>query len=240
MVEALGLPPARMEPSQTPPRDVDAWTGRYVPAPNRMAQFAYADFLFDSVTLAWDGRSLHYTRGQRPARMLTPSGGARFVADDRRSASHVLLTGAGGERLVSDGLRTHRKVHPAAYWSVAASLALGLLGLAWFLLVVPVRALLGREPLLVPGVLGSALLVLPLPLFLLQSYIQLGDRTAASLSLYATTAALPALMLWQVWQSCRARQGLARGRFNLLAALMVLQWCAVLAAWDMLPFALWR
>ncbi|WP_460821648.1 serine hydrolase domain-containing protein [Lysobacter olei] len=240
MVDALGLPQARTEPAQAPPRDVGGWTGRYVPAPNRMAQFAYADFLFDSVTLAWDGRSLHYTRGQRPARMLTPSGGARFVADDRRRASHVLLAGANGERLLSDGLRTHRKVHPIAYWAVAASLALGLLGLAWFLLVVPLRAALGREPLVVPGVVGAALLVLPLPLFLLQSYIQLGDRTAASLSLYAASAALPALMLWQAWRSRRMRQGLAHGRLNLLAALLVLQWCAVLAAWDMLPFALWR
>jgi CubicO group peptidase (beta-lactamase class C family) len=240
LVDALGLPATRKDRPRPPPSDVAAWTGRFVPAPNRMAQFAYADFLFDSVTLAWNGKALHYTRGQRPTRTLTPAGGTRFVADDRRSASHVLLTGAGGERLISDGLRTHRQVHPVTYWSMAASLALGLLGLAWFLLVVPVRAALGREPLVVPGVAGTALLVLPLPLFLLQSYTQLGDPTAASVSLYAASAALPLLMLWQAWQSVRRREGLAHGRVNLVAAVLVLQWCAVLAVWGMVPFALWR
>lgn len=240
LIGALGLPAARGESAQPPPRNVTAWTGRFVPAPNRMAQFAYADFLFDSATVEWDGQALRYTRGQRPLRILTPSGGARFVADDRSSASHVLLTGANGERLLSDGLRTHRQVHPASYWSVVASLALGLLGVAWFLLVVPVRAALGHEPLRVPGVIATALLVLPVPLFLLQSYTQLGDRTAASLALYAVSAALPLLMLLQAWHSVGGREGLARGRVNLAAALLVLQWCAVLAAWGMLPFALWR
>lgn len=240
LVNALGLPAARRESAQPPPRNVAAWTGRFVPAPNRMAQFAYADFLFDSATLAWDGQALRYTHGQRPTRTLTPQGGARFVADDRSSASHVLLSGANGERLISDGLRTHRQVHPATYWSMVASPALGLLGLAWFLLVVPVRAALGHEPLRTPGVMGAALLVLPVPLFLLQSYTQLGDRTAASLALYAVTAALPLLMLWQAWRSVRGHEGLVRGRFNLVAAVLVLQWCAVLAAWGMLPFALWR
>lgn len=240
LVSALDLPGVRRKGAQAPPRNVAAWAGRYVPAPNRMAQFAYADFLFDSATLAWDGQVLRYTRGQRPSRILTPIGGARFVADDRNSASHVLLSSANGTRLLSDGLRTHRQVHPALYWSMVASLALGVLGLAWFLLVVPVRAALGRESLLTPGVMAVALMALPVPMFLLQSYARLGDRTAASLSLFAASIALPLLMLWQAWHSGRRREGLVRGRVNLAAAVLVLQWCAVLAVWGMVPFALWR
>lgn len=240
MVDALGLPAAPRDRALPPPSDVAQWQGRYVPAPNRMARFAYADFLFDSATIAWDGRVMRHARGQRPVQTLTPVGGARLVADDRSSASHVLLTGTDGERLVSDGFRTHRKVHPAGYWSMAASLALGVLGLAWFLLGVPARAALGRETLRAPGVAAVALLVLPAPLFLLQSYSQLGDPTAAALALYAVTATLPLLMFWQAWRSVHRREGLMRGGINLVAALLVLQWCAVLAAWGMLPFALWR
>ncbi|MGQ4582422.1 serine hydrolase [Lysobacter sp. F60174L2] len=241
MIEALGLPRARKDRLPLPPpSDVADWEGRYVLAPNRMAQFAYVDFLFDSAKLAWDGHTLNYARGQRPVRTLTPSGGASFVADDRNIASHVLLAGANGERLISDGLRTYRQIHPAAYWSMVASLALGALGLAWFLLGVPICAVFGREPLRAPGVGAAALLVLPVPLFFLQSYTQLGERTAASVVLYAATAALPLLMLWQVWRSARGREGLVHGAVNLASALLVLQWCAVLAAWGMLPFALWR
>jgi hypothetical protein len=240
MLKALRFPaPHARHPAAPIPSNAAAWAGRYVPAPNRIAQFAYADFLFDSVRLQWDGSVLLLARGQRPVRSLTPSGDTLFIAQDRSSASHVLLTGPGGERLLSDGLHTYRKVHPAAYWSMAASLGLGLSGLLWFLLVVPARAWLRREPVRVPAVMAIVLLLLPAPLFLLQSYTQLGDRTPASLALYAATAALPLLMSWQAWRSVRRREGLARGTFNLVAALLVLQWCAVLIGWGMLPFALW-
>ena len=240
MVRALAPAPT---PATTParaPDDVARWQGRYVPAPNRMASFRYLDHLFYSPQLAWDGRVLQLSPLQAPARTLVPAGGRLFIASDRSIASHALLRGQGGEYLFSDGQRTYRLVNPVAYWLMAASLAAGLLGLAWFALAVPLRALLRREPVAVPGVAAVLLLALPVPLFLLQSYTQLGERTAGSIALYAVTAALPLLMAWQAWRSIRRREGLVRGRINLAAALLVLQWCAVLLAWGMLPFALWR
>lgn len=240
LIQALDLPRAPPPRTLSAPRDVIAWTGRYVPAPNRFAQFAYADFLFDSAHLAWDGHALRLKRGQHPKRTLLPLGGALFRADDRATASHVLITDPDGAHLLSDGLHTYRQVPPAAYWFLAASLVGGLLGLMWFLLVVPARAVLRREPLWAPGVAAVALLVLPAPLFLLQSYTQLGDRTVASLTLWVVTAALPLLMLWQAGRNLRRHEGLWRGRMNLLMAVLVLQWCVVLVGWGMLPFALWR
>ena len=240
MAKALAIPsPPAAQPAQAP-RDVADWQGRYVPAPNRFAAFRYVDFLFDSPRLAWDGTVLRLSPVQGPERTLTPAGGRRFTANDRSTASHVLLKGEGGQRLLSDGFRTYRKVHAALYWLVAASLAFGLLGLLWFGLAVPARALMRREPARVPGVIAVGLLLLPVPLFLLQSYTQLGDRTVASIALYGVTVALPLLMLWQAWRSACRNEGLANGRVNLVAALLVLQWCAVLAGWGMLPFALWR
>lgn len=240
MAKALETPSLAAARPARAPRDVADWQGRYVPAPNRMASFAYVDFLFDSPRLSWDGTVLRLAPVQGPVRTLAAAGGRRFIANDRTIASHVLLEGEGGHRLLSDGFRTYRQVPAALYWLVAASLALGVLGLLWFALVVPARALMRREPLGVPGVFAVGLLLLPVPLFLLQSYTQLGDRTAASIALYGVTAALPLLMAWQAWRSTRRHEGLAKGRVNLVAALLVLQWCAVLAGWGMLPFALWR
>lgn len=240
MAQTLAIPsPPLAQPARAPP-GIEGWQGRYVPAPNRMHSFRYVDFLFDSAHVDWDGHVLRLSPAQGAARLLLPTGGMRFTANDRTIASHVLLRGEGGEHLLSDGQRTYRRIPAALYWLVAASLALGLSGLLWFLLVVPGRALLRREPALIPGVLAAGLLALPIPVFLLQSYTQLGDRTFASLALYAATAALPWLMSWQVWRSARRSEGLARGWANLVAALLVLQWCGVLAGWGMLPFALWR
>ena len=240
MAKALGM--ASPVPAQRgqAPRDIGDWTGRYVPAPNRMQAFRYIDFLFDSAHLGWDGKALRLSPVQGEARVLLPAGGMFFTANDRTMASHVLLKGTGGERLLSDGQRSYRQFSAAVYWLVAASLCCGLAGLLWFLLVVPARALMRREPARIPGVLGAGLLALPIPLFLLQSYTQLGDKTLASLALYGVTAALPLLMSWQVWRSARRREGIAHGSANLVAALLVLQWCTILAGWGMLPFALWR
>jgi CubicO group peptidase (beta-lactamase class C family) len=240
LIEALAVPKLTAAQPAPPPRDIAAWQGRYVPAPNRFAVFRYFDFLFDSPRLTWDGEALQFSTMQGPDRVLTPAGGRHFIANERSTASHVLLSLEGGERLLSTGQRTYRKVHAARYWLMASSLVLGLLGLLWFVVAVPTRALLGREPLFVPGVIGVALLLFPVPWFYAQSFVQLGDRTVASLSLYLATAALPALMLWQAWRSLRRHEGLARGSVNLAAALLVLQWCAVLIGWDVLPFALWR
>ena len=240
MAKALGMPSLAAVPTAPAPRGIADWQGRYVPAPNRFAAFRYVDFLFDSPRLSWDGTVLRLSPVQGPARTLRPAGGMRLVANDRTIASHVLLESEDGQRLLSDGFRSYRQLPAALYWLVAASLACGLLGLLWFALVVPARALMRREPLAVPGVFAVGLLLLPVPLFLLQTYTQLGDRTIASLALYAVTAALPLLMLLQAWRSVRRHEGLARGRVNLVAVLLVLQWCAVLAGWGMLPFALWR
>lgn len=240
MAQALAIPsPPPAQPAQAPP-EVGDWQGRYVPAPNRMESFRYVDFLFDSAHLGWDGKALRLSPVQGATRVLVPAGGMRFTASDRTMASHVLLKGDGGEHLLSDGGRTYRQVPAAGYWLVAASLGFGLAGLFWFLLVVPARVLMRSEPVRIPGVLAMGLLALPIPLFLLQSYTQLGDRTVASVALYGATAALPLLMSWQVWRSARRGEGLARGWANLVAALLVLQWCVVLAGWGMLPFALWR
>lgn len=240
LVQALALPAPPVTPATQAPDDAADWDGRYVPAPNRMARFRYLDFLFDSPRLAWNAKTLQLVPMQGAPRALTPAGDHRFIAASRSAASHVLLRDNDGGRLFSDGLRTWRKVHPALYWLVATSLACGLLGLLWFALLVPARALLRRESIVVPGVAGAWLLVLPMPLFLLQSYTQLGDRTIAGIAVCIVTACLPLLMLWQAWRSLRRREGLAQGRINLMAALLVLQWCGVLAGWGLLPFALWR
>lgn len=240
MVRAMGIVPAAAAGPVPASPEVAGWTGRYVPSPNRVESFRYLDYLFDSPKLAWDGRLLLLSPTQGEPRVLRPAGGLHFTAPDRSVASHVLLRGAQGERLFSDGQRTYRQVGPLAYWGLAASLALGLLGIAWFALVVPVRALMRREPVRVPGVVAVALLVVPVPLFLLQSYTRLGEATPASIALFAVTAALPLLMAWQAWRSARRHEGLARGRLNLCAALAVLQWCAVLLAWGLMPLTLWR
>ena len=95
-----------------------------------------------------------------------------------------------------------------------------------------------RRPV-APAFLASLLLFAPLPLFATQSFMALGDITLASATVALATSLLPVGMLLTIW--------LAKGRWRAsritmlhgLAAVFVLQWCAVLVANEMLPFRLW-
>ncbi len=146
-------------------------------------------------------------------RELRPTGGYLFSANDRATASHVLLRND-GEHRISDGFTTYQKVSLFYLGSLWASLVLGLAGVLWFLAAGLValaryRSSAWRRPELIPfsGVLG---LFAALPLFMDQSFIRLGDMTAASVLLAAGTAALPLTMIALLWRA--ARSALAFGR----------------------------
>jgi hypothetical protein len=95
-----------------------------------------------------------------------------------------------------------------------------------------------RRPEIIPFV-GVIALLASLPLFLTQSFMQLGDMTAASMLLAATSAALPFTMIALLWQVARSPRRTAPLIAHSLCAIAVLQWCAVLAKWDLLPMRLW-
>jgi hypothetical protein len=180
---------------------------------------------------------------QRSARELRPLGGYLFVANDRRTASHVFMRGENGEYLVSDGFNTFRKVptaYLAAHW---ASVLLGAAGFIWLFFVgivslVRDRAGAFRRPE-APAWIALLLLFVPVPLFMTQSFMAMGDLTPASGALAAVTLLLPvglALAILRIAkQPDRFRTTLLHG----LAAVFVLQSCAVLATAGLLPLQLW-
>ena len=83
------------------------------------------------------------------------------------------------------------------------------------------------------------LLMVP-PLFALQPFLALGDKTVANIWLYVSTHSLPLLLLAQMVWAWSKRGGLSSWPVHVLAAALVLQWCVSLYAWDLLPLALWR
>ena len=100
------------------------------------------------------------------------------------------------------------------------------------------RALTPSDPLFVPF-LGVLALMLPLPLFLRQSLLQLGDPTAASVLLAIVTALLPLAMLLGLGLQLRRCRAGAIAVLDVLAMLAVLQSTTVLAAWGLVPLRLW-
>lgn len=238
LVEAIGVRATPRGPSRAVHDDVADWSGFYVPAPGRFEAFAWLDTLagWIRVDAGADGLHLRPLQGM-PLRAL-PAGGRLFRAPERLHASHVLLRGEEGEYLLANDRQTYRRIPALQLLLLWLSLTLGVLGLAFVLLAGGWR-LLARRPWRRDALrwpwLGTVLLALPVALFMRYSFLQIGDVTAASITLALVTGLLPVTML--VGLVHVARRG--RDRRDAAAVLAVLQCLAVLAAWDLWPVRTW-
>lgn len=239
LVRALGVTAATPVAASTAPAGIDEWSGLYVPVPVRMETFAYVDLALNFATVRWDGARLNLAPFQGAARSLIPAGGSLLRAEGQVTASHVLLAPPGGPRAISDGLRTYERVSAWRLVPLWASLAAGLAGLVYVVLAGVVQAVRRRlapsDAMFVPFAASIALLV-PVPLFLGQSFLRFADVTAASISLAIVTAALPLAMAFGLWRwFSRGERNMAQG----MAMAAVLQWTGVLAWWGLVPLRLW-
>ena len=242
-IDALEIAEAPMPPTKHPVSDMSGWHGQYVLSPNRFQMFEYIDTVFGTIRISADGSSLTMASLLAETRSLRPAGDRLYSANDRSTPSHVFYRGKEGEYLLSDGFQTFKKVPTAyliAHWT---SLLMGLAGLVWILIAGTISLVRWRPGVfqrpVVPAFVAAVLLFAPLPFFLTQSFMALGDFTFASAMLATVTLLLPIgmfLTILRAWKAWRAsRMNLIHG----VAAALVLQWCAVLVAASMLPLRLW-
>jgi CubicO group peptidase (beta-lactamase class C family) len=216
------------------------WRGRYVRAPARFDNFRYVDLLFDSAALDVEAGQLVLRRLGGEAQALTPVGPNLFRAPGRTAASLVLLPDRGAGPGFADANGTYRRIGDLFFFAHWSSLVLGITGILALLVLIPLRALRRREPLSQPAAFALALLLVPAPLFAMQPFVAIGDETPASVALYAATLALPILMVAQILWAIRNRRRTTAWPLHVVLAAFVVQWCAVLWGWDLLPFATWR
>jgi CubicO group peptidase (beta-lactamase class C family) len=238
----LSVGPASTPPTGIPARNVDEWEGFYVPSPSRLQSAAYLDATLGFLRVTQRNESLILAPVQGASRKLRPVGGYLFAAQDRTTTSHVLLRNDGAFR-ISDGFTTYQKVSPYYLGILWISLALGLLGILWFVAagfvaLARFRSSAWRRPEMIPfgGVMA---LLASLPLLLTQSFSQLGDMTVASVFLWVASVTLPFTMIVLLWRAARSPRWTGGRIAHACWAIAVLQWCAVLTTWDLLPLRLW-
>lgn len=246
LLRDLELPLRAPAPQGTPAPTVENWQGVYVPSPSPMTSMAWVDAVFGFTRLKWDGESLFLIPFQGEPKELEPVGGLLFRASDRSTASHVLLQ-EDGKHILSDGMRSYERVSMLRMLVLWGSLALGLAGLLYVLVVGVWRAALrslGRGDHLFAPLLSLLSLLLPLPLFYFQSYLRLGDVTVASVLLALVTGALPLAMAFGLARCWRSRGTAAEAgswaKWDWVGLLAALQLLLVLAWWGLLPLRLWQ
>nr|WP_315472447.1 serine hydrolase domain-containing protein [uncultured Undibacterium sp.] len=216
------------------------WSGRYVHAPSRFELAQLADVLGSSVYLVADATPLTLQPIGGEVIQLTRVTEQLLQRTDRSVATHALFLDGQGQRFLIDHNGSMRKVHGLWYTVIWLSVGLGGVGLVYWLLVPPLRRIRQGTRLWQPAFGAVVLLLLSIALFSLQSWSTLGDLTLASGVLFVTSLVLPGLLIWQiVWAHRQPTCGVCC-KCDIAAALLVLQWCVLLFAWDVLPLALWR
>ena len=242
-VRTLGITEPSPPPTLSPDPDISQWHGRYVISPNRFQTFAYLDKVFGAIKISADGEYLTMTSLQNKPRLLRPVGGQIYSANDRTTSSHVFLRGEQGEYLVSDGFKTYEKVSTSYLFAHWVSVLLGVSGLAWLFLVGIIAMILRRFRMLrqaqAPAFVALALLFVPIPFFMRQSFMALGDFTLASALLAVVTLLLPVGLFLTIILAWREHTTTRLNILHGIAAVFALQWCAVLIAAGMLPLMLW-
>ena len=244
LIRALDVQPsAPVAMESAPDKSISEWQGIYVPSPNPMAPFVWIDTVFNFVTVRWDGSRLRVKPFQSGERTLIPVGGMLFKATDRTIASHVLLRSSDGARVLSDGLHSYEQVSLTKMVLLWMSLIAGLSGLAYIFVMGLGRAVtasMGRESRLFYPFLSIIALFIPVPFFLQQSFLRLGDVTPASVLLAVVTGLLPLVMAIGLVVGVRRRAYGVMGVLDISAMVGVLQWLIVLAVWGLLPLRLWN
>lgn len=242
LAHALKLHSPKATPPAAFPDAISSWQGIYVPSPSRLETFAYLDHVFNFAVLERAGERLWLSPFQAAAKELVPVGGALFRAQDRIAPSHVLLTTRDGGYVISDGFQSYKRVSLWCIGLLWVSLTVGVLSLCYILLAGLVqaarRALARTQPLFFPWLAVLALL-LPVPLFLHQSFLQLGDLTPASAALALVTCLLPLALIYGLVRRFRIGITAWPAWVEAIAMLGALQWMTVLMGWGVLPLRLW-
>ncbi|MFK8041070.1 serine hydrolase domain-containing protein [Congregibacter sp.] len=220
--------------------DLEKYTGLYRLAPAIMAEFAWLDWMFNSIWLSVDsernGLVVHSLQGQQ--RLLLPLGEGLFRDAERSMASFVFV-GDQSDRL-SNGLISWERASLIMLCLGWFSLLAGVFGLLyvlvrgfWLLLRGP--SAVGR-PLLLPWLCLLAF-ALPVYLFTKQSYLQFGEFTLASATLATLSCLLPVFLVFAAYRMW-SHQG--RSNFDQVAVLFSLQLCLVMFQQGALPLVFWQ
>jgi CubicO group peptidase (beta-lactamase class C family) len=218
----------------------ESWQGRYVPAPSRFESWVLLDRLLGYWSLDLNTARFTLTPASGEARRIEISRDGLIRQDDRVQHSAVLTRNAAGEYLIAGGYLTLRKIDNAEFYTLWASVVVGLAGFLYGFVVPIYRAVRSHTVPTEPTFFALMLLAVAAFALFMQPWQILGDKTFASVSLFAITLAMPLLFVTQIVRSVARREKCFAWRSDVIAALCSLQFCALLFAFDLLPTALWR
>jgi CubicO group peptidase (beta-lactamase class C family) len=225
------------------PAGLSDWEGYFVPVVSRVQPLAYLDTLASFTKVSIERDKVFLYPFQKPTKELSYIENNILIAEGKTNSSHVFYKSDENTPIISDGLSSLRKINSLSLLLYWISFCLGCIGLVYLLLSGAVQLIKYKTHINTKPVwysfLSIILLFVPVPFFLLQSFVSIGDLTAASLLLAISTFLLPFGLAATVWLYIKNGMPRLYHKTDFLAVLFSFQWIIVLAFWGLIPFLLW-
>lgn len=243
LIRHLNLEKIEQPVKAVSPAELSDWEGYFTPVVSRFELLAYLDVLTSFTKVVLEDERVILSPFQKPSRKLFYTGGNIFRAEGKTTGSHVFYKTAENTPIISDGFASIRKINGFRLLCHWISFCLGCLGLIYLLISGFIHLAKFKTKIITKPVrfafLSIVLLFVPVPFFLSQSFVSIGDLTAASLLLAISTFLLPFGLAASAWLYIKNGMLKFYDKTDFLAVAFSLQWIIVLAFWGLIPFILW-
>jgi CubicO group peptidase (beta-lactamase class C family) len=219
--------------------EVEQWFGLYRMS-REFISFLYLDRIFNVVYLSPDENGLQLWSPTSDTQKLRHIGGNQFSADNRTTASHILLVDHHNQLIISGGFKHYVPISVISYTALIMSLVLGLLAFVYIAVrgvyvLFKVKGNVIKEPislmfLVIPSLMISTCLLLTKP-FMELGHFNFTTGFTAFASLLAFFLCIPALYPYVFKKRAL--------NLDFYAVLAFFQWTLVLGYWGLIPFKLW-
>lgn len=244
LVKHLGLATQNIIKSEQETEiNIKNWDGYYVPVLTKVEPFHLLDIIFSHTKVETSKKGALLIPFQGKMSELMYQGNYIFSMRDRVYVSHAFYTATDGNLLITNGISTIKKVDGLKIVAISTSLLLGLAGIVY---IVFSGLLLLRKNTLKS--INHPLLWMGIPIFTLfisciliatQSFVRMGDKTMESVLLVTSTVLLPVFSLISLLLILKSKNRLIHN-LNFWATIFVIQFCALLMAYGLIPFTLWK
>lgn len=220
------------------------WEGYFIPLVSRFETLSYLDVLTGFTKVTVEDDKVVLSPFQKSSKELFHKGNGLFLAKGKITNSHVFYKTQENEPVISDGLSSLKKINGFYLLCLWTSFVCGVIGLLFLLASVAIRLFIDKGGIIInpvfPAFLSIMLLFIPIPFFLFQSFISIGDLTLAGGMSAIVTLILPFGLLASAWLYFKNGTPGYFEKLNFLAIAFSFQWVLVLAFWGLIPLILWR
>ena len=224
----------------TPVEDFNKYEGYYVPIINKYHPYELFDFITGFTEVQVQKNDLYLKPFQQVAKKLLYEKANNFRLEDRAETSHAFYE-SGSNLYFTDGLKSVRKINGWVLFFLWLSFGAGLLALLVIFILGTYRVFKERKAFVGTPIfwvyVGVLSFLLPVPFFLTQPFVEIGNKSIAAFLLMAASVALTFCTVAALIKLVKTVK--TEPKTTVLLTISAAQFVVLLAFWGLVPLRIW-